>query len=113
MGFGVGGTTIGFDPLGNLDDDGATLEARIKGKAGPAGSLELGFDIGECADVNFKGNACVGLACAKLDELFLKRRPETGLSGKAPKPFQPSHIKGEKSVVTGKFAGKFCQKANW
>ena len=106
---GAGGTSVGFDPLGE-PDDGVTLQGRIKGAVGPA-SVEAGFDVDGCATVSLKGKACVTIACAKLDE-FAKGRPETCFSGKAPEPFQPSDLaKGEEGGgATIKVAGKVCQQ---
>jgi hypothetical protein len=106
-GFGVGGTAVGFDPFGDLDDDKIALELSLKGQYGPA-KLELGTEISECRKVKPKGELCVGVACTKLEK-DAKGKANLGLKTK-PGDLQPSDlISSGGDGITAKVAGKVCQ----
>ncbi len=112
VGLGVGGTSVGFDPFGDLDEDGVTLEGGVKEQLGPA-KLDFGFEISECAKLKTRNDLCVGIACANLDKLA-EGRPETKLKAK-PETLQPSDVlKSEQGAgLTAKVAGKICQQVKW
>lgn len=110
FGFGAGGTSIGLDPFGDLDEDRVALEVRVKGQLGPARG-ELGFDISECANVKPKAEACLGLLCTKFD----KGKPNVQVKGN-PKDLTDGLMKSllqEGTGFRGKAGAKICQQVKW
>jgi RHS repeat-associated protein len=121
-GFGGGGIMLGIDPFADLDDDGLSFDAHLKGRIGPA-KVDLGVEFSPCRNYNDisdrfsfkpKASACVGAACTKLDK-WVGGEPNLGVKARLDEDKSTDFkAKGDvKSGVSGKFAAKVCQQIKW
>jgi hypothetical protein len=115
-GFGGGGLTAVIDPFGDLDEDGLSFDAKLKGSLGPV-KVDLGAEFKPCDDYNDisdrfgikpKAKACLGPACSNLTAKHTfgekEEKPEKEGKGKT---------KAIKAGVSGKLAAKVCQQMQW
>jgi len=99
--------SVEVDPSGGLDENGVSLEAKAGFKFG-IGKIEAGVDIGECAKVKGKVEACVGPLCSKAGDGSFKDKLSLDEKGSFKNPY-----KGVGLGLTAKIAGKICQQAKW
>jgi RHS repeat-associated protein len=108
-GFGVG-DSVDIDPMGGLDKNEASLEAKVALKAG-IGKFEYGLEVNDdpCGKPQgkAKGEVCVGPACANTGN-------EGKLSGDIDHDFKLKNpLKDGGLGAEGKVVGKVCQQALW
>lgn len=108
IGFGLG-DSFEFNPTGDLDDDGVSLDGSLAGKLGPFGGLESGFSIKECANIEKKVKACAGPFCA---ETPWKGTTPQETKGKIEAGTDINKLNPE-FKVEGKIAANFCAQSRW